>query len=631
MSKRSKQKSLNKNGAPTEPTGKGRPEGSERPPFYANPYLHILLLVVVGFLIYSNTFEVPFFFDDDFNIVGNSLIKDLRYFTDTSAFESAQAIQGIKNFFKTRFIGYLSLAINYKLNGLDVTGYHVFNLFVHVINAILLYYLIVISLNTPFFSKNASLDTLKGKYIYALLGAVLFISHPVQTQAITYIVQRFASLATLFYLLSVVMYVSFRLSAPLHTRRYGFYALSILSSLCAMKTKEISFTIPLTIAIYELMFLEGSPKKRVLSLAPLFMTMLVIPLTLIGSKGSLSDVEGIGRSIGIASSQSIDRGDYLITQFRVIVTYIRLLFLPAAQNLDYDYPVYRTLFSVEIIFSMLFLFSIIGLAIYLYVLSGRIGERRFFRLTSFGILWFFVSLLVESSIIPIADVIFEHRLYLPSVGFCFVLTSGYIIIMDRQETKWFVNAVLIMGLLTLSVATYKRNEVWRNKISMWSDVVSKSPNKARPHYNLGVFSGEAGDIKTAFSQYQIALKLNPDYIEAHNNIGYIYEGRGNLDEAIKEYQTAIKLFPDYAEAHNNVGNVCYKLGKHDEAIKEYQKAIKLNPNYAVAHNNLGSVYGVLGRNDEALIQFQTALRLNPDFPDAKKNLEILLNSMKGQH
>ncbi|MES0337968.1 MAG: tetratricopeptide repeat protein [Candidatus Magnetobacterium sp. LHC-1] len=595
----------------------------ETPVFLSNPFFHVLIIAVVGLLIYSNTFEVPFVFDDKPNIIKNQLIRHLKYFTDNTAFESADVSRQVKDFFKTRFIGYLSLAMNYKLHALDVTGYHIFNLAVHITSAGLTYWLIILTLNSPFLSNTtAGRDTPK---LYALSGALLFISHPIATQAVTYIIQRFASLATLFYLLSVVMYVRARACRSV-TAQVILYVVSVLSAICAMKTKEIAFTIPLCIALYEFTFLEGGLRKRVAYLAPIMLTIVVIPLTLIGSRGALSDAESISRSIGIASAPDISRWDYLITQFRVIVTYIRLLFIPVNQNLDYDYPVYRTLFNFESLISLLFIASIVGLAVYLYVLSARANGKRILRLTAFGILWFFLTLSVEAGIIPIADVIFEHRLYLPLAGFCLVFVSVCIIADDKLKHRWIVPTAVTLIVLTLAVATYRRNNVWHDEISLWSDVAVKSPNKVRPQYDLGVFYERAGDYEKALLQYQRAIALNPNDSEAHYNMGNVYQRQGDFDAAIKHYQAALKLKPDYLEAHNNLGNIWFRQENYQQAIAEYQAVIKLNPDYAEAHNNLGSVYGILGRDDEAIKEFQAALRLNPDDIDARKNLELLLNT-----
>ena len=176
--------------------------------FLHKPIVHLLLIIIVGFIAYSNTFHAPFYFDDEFGISGNPLIKDLRFFLAPSdAKEYTQF--GRYDALKMRYVGFLTFAMNYKLHGLDVTGYHIFNISVHIINALLVYLLVILTFRTPFFqTPNSKLPT--HSYL-PLFSALLFVCHPIQTQAVTYISQRFASLAAMFFLLSLVMYIKWRL------------------------------------------------------------------------------------------------------------------------------------------------------------------------------------------------------------------------------------------------------------------------------------------------------------------------------------------------------------------------------------------------------------------------------------
>jgi len=640
--------------------------------FFRKPAVHILIIVVLGILIYSNTFNVPFVFDDTNNIVDNPAIKSFRYFIDPSLVEKDH----LTNFYQGRFVGYLTFAVNYKMHALHVTGYHVFNLLIHLLNALLVYWLVVLTLRTPYASDHFQKDILKTSAPYCwlpLFTALLFVAHPVQTQTVTYIVQRFTSLATLFFLLSLVMYIKARGLDSSKKAGYLFYAMSIISAVLAMRTKEIAFTLPVMIILYEWMFFKGDVRKRLLYIFPFLLTLPIIPLTLMGLKdtpASFSGIDEITRITGIGLS----RWDYLNTQFRVIVTYIRLLFFPVNQNLDYDYPLYRTFFNPEVLLSFLFLIALFGMGIYLLYKSYRTeqGKRFWLRLVSLGIFWFFVTLSVESSIIPISDLIYEHRLYLPSVGFFMALVSGIILIKERLAIRVRVveralMPVMILLVIGLSVTAYARNMVWQDDGTLWADVVKKSPNKARPHYNLGLFYHVQGRLDEAIKAYQTAIKFKSDYAEAYYNIGLIYQNQGRLDEAIKAYQTAIKFKSDYAEGHNNLGAVYYKQGRLDdaltayqaaislkkdyaeaymthynvgiihyrkghleEAVKAYQTAIKFKPDLAVAHNILGEVYVKQGRLEQAYREFQAVLKIDPNHKDARTNLEALNRAMKNQ-
>ena len=310
---------------------------------------------------------------------------------------------------------------------------------------------------------------------------------------------------------------------------------------------------------------------------------------------------------------TISRWDYLMTQMRVVTTYIRLIFLPINQNLDYDYPIYHSFFTPPVFLSCAFLLSILGLGFFLLYKAHKAGrkpqkegglkrneknlEQRnealqskrfapYYRLMGFGILWFFITLSIESSVIPIDDVIFEHRLYLPSVGIFIAIMAGLVIAAMRLNREKSIAPLVLLITLTLSTATFMRNTVWADSARLWEDVVRKSPNWDRPHNNLGTVYYDRGRLEDAMREFQTAVRLNDSYADAHNNLGVVYEQLGRLDEALKEYQTSVLLKPDNADMHNNLGSIYERLGRLDEAIREYRSAIRSNPEHADAIRNL---------------------------------------------
>jgi len=590
--------------------------------FFRKPVVHILIIVILGILIYSNTFHVPFTYDDIKSISSGSGIQDIRNFIN------------LQSIYSNRNIGFLTFALNYKMHGLNVAGYHIFNLFVHLLNALLVYWLMILTFSTPYVSAYLQADVLKTSDSYhwiPLFTALLFVSHPVQTQAVTYVIQRFASLSTFFYLVSLVMYIKARGSGSSKRARYAFFAASILSAILAMKTKEIAFTLPVMVLLYEFMFFRDDIKKRMLFLLPLLLTMFIIPLSMMLSQNASMGIRAIDKLTKMAGSVAgdVSRWDYLNTQFRVIVTYIRLLFFPVNQNLEYDYPIYRTFLTPPVFLSFLVLLGLFCWGIYLLYRSYKSDQEncRWGRVIAFGIFWFFVTLSVESSIIPIDDVIFEHRLYLPSVGFFMAFMSGIVFIYVRLANRTNVVVkvfmpVMILMVISLSLTAYARNMIWRDAVTLWEDVVKKSPYSARPHYNLGASYQAQGRLDDAVREYQTTIKLKPDEVSPHYNLGIAYRAQGRLDDAVREYQTAIRLRPDYPEIHYNLGQVYLDQGRFDDAVREYQMSIKLRPDYADAHNNLGAVYQHQGRLDDAVKEHQTAIKLKPDHLDAHYNLGV---------
>ncbi|MBI4365184.1 MAG: tetratricopeptide repeat protein [Deltaproteobacteria bacterium] len=566
--------------------------------------------MLVGLLAYANTFTVPFLFDDTYNIPQNPQITRLANYL---------AFPG------TRYVGFLTFALNYAIGGLNVVGYHAVNLCIHIVNAGLVYWFVGLVCKVAYGPARR-----EGHWI-ALLAALLFVVHPVQTQAVTYIVQRFASLVTCFYLLAVGCYLKWRLASVGVAARWRWYAASLLACVLAMRTKENSFTVPLMLLLVEAVFFGPPTRRRWLMLAPFLCTLSIIPLSY---PGTLGDVGAFPRF----DVPDLSRLDYLFTQFRVIVTYLRLLVWPAGQRLDYDYPLFHSFFAVPVFCSFLLLLSLFGLAAFLLrraaarsasavphrsVSEGGPALRE--KCVAFGIGWFFLTLAVESSVIPIKDVIFEHRIYLPSVGF-FLVTATLV---AQAWERWrrlrvplsCAMAILIGGWTT---ATYQRNAVWRDAVTLGEDTVRKAPRKARGHVGLGVAYQHRGHLEEAIREYQIALRLAPDYpAGVYSNLGTAYALKGHREEAIRHYQTALQLNPNDAGTHSNLGVAYRDQGRLDEAIREFHTALGLQPDHAEAHNNLGLSYKDQGRLQEALQEYQAALRVNPDYADAHDNLGVV--------
>ena len=689
---------------------------------------HLLLIALVGLAAYSNTFSVPFQFDDIWNVAENPVVKDLGNFTSS--------LIGYR-FNPRRYIGYLTLALNYRYGGPEVTGYHIVNLGIHIANALLVYFLVLLIFRTPYFKEtgirnqglgtgNEKQKTETGETIYnfqssipspqspvpnfiALFSALLFVSHPIQTQAVTYIVQRFTSLATTFYLLSVVTYIKGRLLSQrsavsgqrseednrqsddsrftIHDSRstITWYLLSLLCAVLAMKTKEIAFTLPAIIILCEFTFFRSPLKKKLLFLIPVLLTLAIIPMSLLHSDKSLGDVlSDLSEKTRIQTN--ISRGDYLMTEMRVIATYLRLIFLPVNQNLDYDYPINHSFLTPPVFLSFLLLASLFGAAVWLMFKSQRaLGDQQsadsnqrkeednegsmgscqrseedrrqsdysrftfhdsrftLYRLAAFGVFWFFITLSVESSFIPIADVIFEHRVYLPSVGFFIAITAAVFVCvnrfaahraksMERSDEKSasylltplrFSLCALLILVLGLSAASYKRNSIWRDNLGLWEDVVSKAPANARAHNNLCFIYNERGRVNEAMKHCREAVRLRPGYLDARVNLGIVYNAKGMADAAIAQFMTALRLNPSDADAHNNLGIAYVSKGMLDQAIAHYLTAVKLDPDYPEAYNNLGVAYGSKGMTGQAMAYFRHAIRLKPDYFEPGFNIGIL--------
>ena len=522
--------------------------------------IHICLIAVVAFLAYSNTFRVPFVFDDIPMLVENPLIRDVGNFFDI----------GVMN--DHRYVGKLTFALNYALHGLDVRGYHLVNLLIHVVNGVLVYLLVVASFRAPGLAGSR----LDGRLV-GLITALLFVSHPLQTQAVTYIVQRYTSLGTMFYLLGVLGYVRWRLGEG-----GWWYLVGLVSAVAGMKTKEIVFTLPLVIGLYEVVFFEGGA-RRFLYVLPFVGSMVLVPLSFIGKVGALGElVEEVERVTSV--EEGLGRWQYILTEVRVLVSYLRLVFLPVGQNLDYDYRVSEGM-DWEVLGSGV----VLGVLLVAGVVFGR-GRWVEGRLVGFGLLWFFVCHLVEGFLVVLPDVIFEHRMYLPMYGV--VVAVVVLVVWGAGAVGRQREAVVVMMLvvLVLVVMSYRRNQVWTDEVRLWQDVVSKSPNKARPHFNLAEAFTKRGDVENALREYLVTVRLRPNFAPAYTNIGHIYQKNGEFDRAIKYYRLAIAFNPEDEVAHFNLGVLYMDKGMYREAERELLRAIQINPNFYQARQFLNYLY-----------------------------------------
>ena len=549
--------------------------------------LLILVILAAGIIAYSNSFDCSFHFDD-------------RYILNSTIAKSSATISDWIRLFPTRPLGVLTFAANYGINKLDVRGYHLVNLIIHLINALLVWWLAWITFSTPVMKD---LPISRHKNTIAFLTGLLFVTHPLATQSVTYIVQRFTSLATLFYLLSLMLFIKGRFKEDSKTAVLLFSA-SIIAAVCGILTKEIVFTLPVAIILYDCCFMKTDswkPEIKDKALAVAFI-MLALFILFLFRNYSLDVFNTVGPDQGY--SYSISMKEYFLTQFRVILTYIRLFFLPFNQNFDYDFPLSMGFFQMKTFFSFAALLSLL--------LTGVLLFKKY-RLISFGIFWFLLTLAVESSVIPISqNVIFEHRTYLPGFGFFIALTGAFFYFFKEKSFKI---AVIILLLIAAGNAylTYQRNKVWKNEYTLWSDCLIKSPNKARVNNEVGAAYAELGLYEQAIEFLNKAILLNRNYDSAYYNRGTVYGQLGQYQRTIDDCNEAIRLKPDYINAYNNKGNAYAGLGQYDLAIENYSETIRLMPDYIPVYVNRGDVYAKTAQYKKAIEDYSKAIYLKPDY------------------
>jgi Flp pilus assembly protein TadD len=564
----------------------------------------ILILVVLGIISYSNTLDVPFYLDDIPNIVDNSMIRDVS--------SIPSMFLHIKGHLASRPATLASFALNYALCGLDTTLYHVVNISLHVLNGILLY--ILVTMTARMIADEGSDIRLS-----ALFSAAIFVVHPIQTETVTYIVSRSMLLVTTFYLTGIILFAK----AASRTRGEGgrgVYVLALfLAAFMGVSSREDFATFPVMLILYDYFFISGRKWRGVLHNRWLHLPG-VISLGYLAFLVASYEYIGAGRAV-----ESITPLNYLVTQSRVLWTYIRLLALPVNQNLDYNYPIAKTLFEPST------LLSFIG---YIMLWCTALYFIRRKPVPSFLVFWFLICLIPSSSVVPLVDMIFEHRLYLSSVG-AFTALSLAVVSCKEGRLKSVLIPAAALSVITLTLFTLTRNTLWRDEVGFWEDVSKKSPEKARPHNSLGVLYEEGGRYDDAIVEYRNALGIDPFYSNSRVNLGILFMNRGHYEEAVKEFEAAVRTSEHLnkddtvisPKAHYNIGVVHFRLGRYDEAEEEFLEVLRRIPAHAEARNNLGVLYERMGSHEDALREYLEALKLRPGFSNAHFNLGVLYEKL----
>ena len=562
--------------------------------------LLLFLLVIFVFIIYHSSIRGPFVFDDVGNILDNPQIRltELTFKGIIRAgFESPSRYRPVAN---------ISFALNYYINKYDVACYHLVNILIHITTGIFLFYFIKTTLGllnvhnlNPLFEKNTSpnkrtlflhkltksskqisqlsIDSTSNRLFFiSFFATFIWLVHPVQTQAVSYIVQRMTCMAAMFYVLSLYLYVKARL-ANIKWEKLVLYLGCILSGILSLGSKEIAATLPFFIFLYEWYFFQEVSLKWIKSHSLYLLCLLFIIFSMALLYLGSHPMEKI---LSDYSHRDFSIGQRVLTEFRVVIYYISLILFPHPMrlNLLHDFPISHSLFDpITTIYSLIAIAGMLVMAIWL-------AKKE--RLLSFCILWFLGNLVVESSFIGL-EIIFEHRVYLPSMFFILMFVS---LIYRFANSKWIFYVLLCAVGITLSVWTYQRNIVWSDDVSVWEDCVNKSPHKSRQQYNLGVVLARNGNFDEAIEHYLKALEIKPDYLEAYYNLGNALARKGDDKAAIYNYKKVLQINPDYFEVYYNMGQISLKQGEVAKAIKNYQEVLKINSKMTHALYNLSWIY-----------------------------------------
>lgn len=556
-------------------------------------------VVVIGALVYLNSFKGQIVFDD---VVINEDLSIRQLWPPWGAMTSPMQI--------SRPLAGLSLALNYAMSGTSLWSYHLFNLTIHLLAALALFGVVRRTLLT-----GRLRDRFGGaSTALAFSIALIWMVHPLQTQSVTYLIQRSEAMAGLFYL--VTLYCVIRGLSGAHSARW--YAAAIASCAAGMASKPVMATAPIVVLVYEVIFFSGSLKRTLRKRMGLYGGLAAAWFILAATLRASSPVQTTaGFSLAILSPW-----EYFRSQFAVIVHYLRLSLWPTSLCLDYGWPVAKTAANVvpyAVVIGLLGLLTLVALK--------RRPEVGFLGI------WFFVILAPTSSVMPIIDLAVEHRMYLSLAAVAaLVVLSAYRLAplvlpglrANSRAARLAGVAAVAVGAAWLGSLTIARNEYYESKLVMWADVVMKRPENSRGHNQLGLYLSERGEIGEAEAQFAKALEYNPGNPEAHSNMGMVLANTGHAAGAMMHFQEALRLWPQVKMANFNLGQITASEGRWDEAAGYYRNEIRLNPGYREAYTQLGLALEKENKLAGAAAVYRDALGLYPDSPQPLCLLALVL-------
>jgi Flp pilus assembly protein TadD len=556
----------------------------------------LLLLTVV---VYAPGLHGEFQFDDVRAVQFNQSIRRFDNFTHAQSL--MDMVRG------RRVLTDLTFAIDYHIAGNDPFAFHATNLGIHLAVILLVFF---------FTRRMLKLSGALGGDFLALAVTAVFALHPLQTQAVAYVSQRAESLASAFYLASLLSLLAAErrgrcaAGARLYAASFALFALGL-------GAKVIVATLPVA---YLLMGLLPGPhgllarRLRRLALAAPFLAyaLLTTVLTVPNLKG-----EDAGFFIPF-----MPPGRYFLTQLHVLVTYLRLLFWPAGQNVDWDFPVARGLADPAVLGSGFLLIVLLAGAGILFFRchsrTDRAGAAG--RAAGFGVAWFFLVLAPTSSVVPLADVVMEHRLYLASWGVLFAVAvpaTGFAARLHLQGLSRFGVAAVVGLCAVLAMTTYLRVGLWRSKLQLWSDAVAKSPHKARTHLGLGNAYRLAGQFQPAIDEYMNALNLagnDPTWVRnsIREKLAAALLWQARSEEAIAALQAGLAEDPNHSALLGTLAMAYLQRHELAQAEAAAEQSVRTSPRPASSLLVLGMVRTQRGDQAGATDAFARAVKLEPD-------------------
>lgn len=513
----------------------------------------VFIAMMCGFMVYSNALKGEFVWDDNILIRNNT---DIRRWDNLPKVIFGN-LGGESLYYKHssyRPVQTISYMIDYSLWQMKPFGYHFANIVYHMLVAGLLYILMF---------------KLFGSNYLSFVTALLFVLHPVHTEAVTYIAGRADPLSVVFMLASLIFYLRL-----MEKENAVDYIMMALTYILGMLSRENALMVPVFVLVYHLALRKKIAWRPLIvygAIAGLYIFMRVTEV--IGGMGLTEPVK----------TTVLERVPGFFVAY---MTYLKLLVVPFDLHMEYLRPM----------FSMGDPRAVAGAVLFLATLSTIFFFWKRSPLVTFGLLWFLVGLFPVSGVFVVVNAYMaEHWLYLPAMGLFLIMAHGIVTVSRKNRTlngiMMFVVAIvsLFFGLLT-----YKQNKTWLNQIEFYERTRKYAPNSGRLHADLGEAYYRVGRVEESRDSTIRAIQLRPGYYAAWSNLGTIYVRLGEIDKAIDAYKNALKINPAYFNAHFNLANVYKDREQLDEAIAHYEQAVRYMPGMAMAYNNMAICYNQKG-------------------------------------
>lgn len=570
------------------------------------------IIILSTFIVYIPAMRSGYIWDDDDYVTNNTTLRNLNGLKRIW-FE----IGAVPQYYP---LVHTTFWIEYHLWGLNPLGYHVVNVMLHILNAILLW-LILRGLKIP------------GSW----MAAAIFAIHPVNVESVAWITERKNVLSGFFYLSAILAYLKFsklsmssmdtgKSTAALvnqteilvsNKNNWKYYVIALVLYVCALLSKTVTSSLPVVIL---LLLWWKQEKLNIRDIVP------TVPFFIVGAGLAAVTIWMEKHHVGASGAEwSLTFVDRCLVAGRALCFYAGKLFYPS--KFTFIYP--RWDINAGLWWQYLFPTAVFSVLIVLWTLRKMIGKSPlvavlFFTITLFPALGFIDVYPMRYSYVA------DHFQYLANIGLIVLSVSEIGIVFEQFELwqKYLKYLISILVFLALAILTHQQAQIYENVETLWRDTISKNPSAWMAHNNLGFLLVKSNKYEEAEKKYRDAIRINPNFAEVHNNLGILLYNFKRYEEAEKEYRDAIRIKPNYTDVHNNLGVLLYNLNKYDEAEKEYKEEIMMNPNSVKAHSNLGALLYNLKRYEEAEREYRELIRINPDNARAHNNLGVLLYNSK---